>query len=415
MKVAITTDWLNSFGGAERVLVELHRMFPEAPIYTSVYDPSGLPDFMQGWDVRTSFLQKVPFARRRHRWLLPLMPLAFEQFDLREYDLVITTNSACAKGVITRPNAVNVCYCHTPCRYIWDLYHEYTAGRRGRAGMALVAHWLRVWDRLAADRVDHFVANSHEVARRIGKHYRRQADVIHPPVDVERFAPNGLPAEDIYLVVSRLVPYKRVDLAIEACNRLGRRLLVVGEGPERKRLVKMAGPTIEFLGQQDDATLADLYARCRALIFPGLEDFGIVPVEVQAAGRPVVAYGRGGAAETVIDGVTGVLLEEQTVEEVTRGIRSIEARGFDPNACRRNAERFGAHAFRAGLGEILARSTASDLKGAGSTGSGAVARLDGSGKAAAAPAHLFARSEEPGRARVPDATPEMTGTGRRLS
>lgn len=361
MKVAITTDWLNSFGGAERVLVELHSMFPEAPIYTTVYDPSGLPDFMQGWDVRPSFLQKIPFAKRRHQWLLPLMPMAFEQFDLREYDLVITTNSACAKGVITRPDAVNLCYCYTPCRYIWDLYHEYTRGHGARALIAPVAHWLRVWDRLAADRVDHFVAISDEVASRIRKHYRRESEVIYPPVDVERFAPNGKAPEDFYLVVSRLVPYKRVDLAVEACNRLGRRLLVVGDGPERRRLEAIAGPTVEFLGKRGDDELADLYARCRALLFPGHEDFGIVPVEVQAAGRPVVAYGRGGAAETVVHGVTGLLFAEQSVAALVSAMEQSEDRSWDAAACQENARRFDAKEFRR---QIARKLTAFDPTGA---------------------------------------------------
>jgi glycosyltransferase involved in cell wall biosynthesis len=347
MKVAITTDWLNSFGGAERVLVELHGMFPEAPIYTSVYDPSGLPDFMQGWDVRTSFLQRVPFARRRHQWFLPLMPMAFESFDLREYDLVITTNSACAKGVITRPDAVNICYCYTPCRYVWDLYHEYFTRPLVRAVATPFTHWLRVWDRISADRVDRFVAISQEVSRRIATHYRRGSEVIYPPVDVDRFQPNGLGPEDFYLVASRLVGYKRVDLAIAACERLGRRLVIVGDGSERRRLEKRAGPMVEFRGSVTDDELADLYARCRALVFPGYEDFGIVPVEVQAAGRPVIAYGRGGALETVIDGRTGVLFGEQTPDSVARAILRLENLASDPDACRQNAERFDAAEFRA--------------------------------------------------------------------
>ncbi|HEU0077784.1 MAG TPA: glycosyltransferase, partial [Longimicrobiaceae bacterium] len=207
MKVAITADWLNTSGGGERVLVQLHRMFPEAPVYTTVCDRSAIPAEMRDWDIRTSFLQRVPFARRRHQPFLPLMPMAFEQFDMSEYDLVITTNSACAKGVITRPGALNVCYCYTPCRYIWDLYHEYTRGMRLRALFAPVAHWLRVWDRVSADRVDHFVGISHEVASRIRRHYRRDAEVVYPPVDVDRIRPNGLPPEDFYLVVARLGPY----------------------------------------------------------------------------------------------------------------------------------------------------------------------------------------------------------------
>jgi glycosyltransferase involved in cell wall biosynthesis len=353
VKVAITTDWLNSFGGAERVLIQLHTMFPEAPIYTTVYDPAGLPSFMHGWDIRPSFLQRVPLAKRRHQMFLPLMPMAFEQFDLSEYDLVITTNSACAKGVITRPDAVNLCYCYTPCRYIWDLYHQYTSEHRARPLIAPVAHWLRMWDRLAADRVDHFVAISHEVAGRIRKHYRRDAEIIYPPVDTESIVPNGREHEDFYLVVSRLVPYKRVDLAIEACNRLGRRLLIVGDGSERKKLQALAGPTIEFLGRRSDAEIADLYARCRALLFPGLEDFGITPVEAQAAGRPVVAFGRGGVLETVVDGRTGVLFEEQTIEAVTGAVMKLERERFDPQVCRANAERFDSSAFRRRIGEAI--------------------------------------------------------------
>jgi glycosyltransferase involved in cell wall biosynthesis len=347
MKVAITTDWLNSFGGAERVLIQLHALFPDAPIYTTVYDPRGLPPEMQGWDVRTSFLQRVPFARRRHQNFLPLMPLAFEQFDMGDYDLVITTNSACAKGVITRPGAVNLCYCHTPCRYIWDQYHQYTRVHRARALIAPVAHWLRLWDRLSADRVDRFIVNSHEVAARVRRHYRRDSEVIYPPVDVERVVPSGRPPEDFYLVVSRLVPYKRVDLAVQAAHRLGRKLVVVGDGPERKQLERMAGATVRFLGRRSDAEIADLYARCRAFLFPGWEDFGIAPVEAQAAGRPVIAYARGGATETVLDGTTGVLFDEQTVDGLVDAIRRFEAESFDPAVCRRNAERFDSAEFRA--------------------------------------------------------------------
>lgn len=355
MKVALTTDWLNSFGGAERVLIELHRMFPSAPVYTTVHHPAGLPESMQGWDVRTSFLQRIPVARRRHQPFLPLMPLAFEQFDLGEYDLVVTTSSACAKGVLTPTETVNVCYCHTPSRYLWDLYHEYTRGRLSRPLIAPVAHWLRVWDRLSADRVDHFVANSRQTAARIWRHYRRESEVVYPPVDVERIQPNGRAPEDFYLVVCRLVPYKRVDLAVEACTRLGRRLVVVGDGPHRERLEAIAGPSVQFLGALPDEEVAALYARCRAFLFPGWEDFGITPVEAQAAGRPVIAYGRGGALETVVDGVTGTFFAEQTPEAVAEAILASESREHDPDLCRRNAERFDAAGFRARMGEVVER------------------------------------------------------------
>jgi glycosyltransferase involved in cell wall biosynthesis len=346
MRVAITHDWLNQYRGGERALTEIHHLFPSAPVYTSVYDRSRMPAEVQEWDIRTSFLQRVPFARRHHQAFLPLMPLAFEQFDMTAYDLVITSSSSCAKGVVTRPGATNICYCYTPTRYLWDLYHEYTREHRGRALIAPIALWLRMWDRLAADRVDHFIAISHEVAKRIQRHYRRESDVVYPPVDVHRIRPNGLDPEGFYLVVSALVGYKRIDLAIAAANRLKRRLVIVGDGPQRSRLAALAGPTVEFHGRPDDDTVADLYARCSAFLFPGLEDFGIAPVEAQAAGRPVIAYGEGGARETVEDGRTGILFPEQTVESLMDAMVDFESRSFDPATCRANAERFDRSVFR---------------------------------------------------------------------
>jgi glycosyltransferase involved in cell wall biosynthesis len=355
MKVAIVHDWLNQSGGGERVLAELHQLFPAAPIYTSVFRPSGAPAEASEWDVRPSFLQRIPIARRKHQPFLPLMPLAFESFDLSEFDLVISTSSACAKGVITQPGTLHICYCFTPCRYIWDLYHEYTAHLRLRFLIAPVAHWLRVWDRVSSDRVDHFVGISHAVAGRIRRHYRRDAEVIYPPVDLDRVRPNGRPAEDFYLVVSRLVPYKRIDLAVQAATKLGRRLLVVGDGSERKRLERMAGPTVEFLGRRGDDEVADLLARCRGFLFPGLEDFGIAAVEAQAAGRPVLAFDSGGAAEIVQDGSTGILFGEQTVEAVAESMLRLERMNIDPNACRNNAERFETGRFRAEFLEVVER------------------------------------------------------------
>ena len=355
MKVAITADWLNSFGGAERVLLELREIFPEAPIYTTVHDPAGLPPSMHSWDIRTSFLQRIPFARRRHQPFLPLMPLAFEQFDLSEYDLVLTTSSACAKGVITPPGTLNICYCYTPSRYLWDLYHQYTANHPARPLIAPMAHWLRIWDRLSAERVDHFIAISHEVASRIERHYGRDSEVIYPPVDVDRFVPSRRPAEDFYLVVSRLVGYKRIDLAVQAATRLGRRLVVVGEGAERKALERLAGPTVRFVGRRSDDEIADLYSRCRGFLFPGLEDFGIAPVEAQAAGRPVIAFGRGGATETVIDGVTGVHFLEQSVDSLTDAMLRFEKLSLDPTLCRQNAERFHRSEFRRRLARSIER------------------------------------------------------------
>jgi glycosyltransferase involved in cell wall biosynthesis len=345
VKIALTCDWLNQYGGAERVLGELHGMFPDAPIFTAVHDPERLPGHTRSWDIRPSFLQRIPLARKRHQPFLPLMPLAFEQFDLSGYDMVLSTSHACAKGVIVPTDAVHICYCYTPCRYIWDLYHEYTRDRRLRALIAPVAHWLRMWDQLSSQRVDHFVAISHEVAARIRRHYRRNADVIYPPVEVDRFAPNGRAPEDFDLVVSRLVPYKRIDLAIGAANRLRRRLVIVGDGPDRRRLAALAGRTVEFMGMLPDEEVAKLYGRCRAFLFPGFEDFGIAPVEAQAAGRPVIAFGRGGATETVVHGATGVLFEEQTVDALIAAIEAFDAMDFDPALCRRNAERFDRSEF----------------------------------------------------------------------
>ena len=353
-RIALTTEWLTAFGGAERCLVEFQRVFPDAPIYTSVYEPRGLPAEHRGWAVRPSFLQRVPLARRNHRPFFPLMPLAFESFDLSEYDLVLTTSSAAAKGVITPPDVPNLCYCYTPPRYLWDQYHQQTKGLRGKAFIGLAAHWLRVWDRAAADRVDHFLAISETVASRIRRYYRREATVVHPPVDTQRFRPNGLPSEDFLLVVSRLVPYKRVDQAVIAATRLGVPLKVVGVGPEMQRLRALAGRNVTFLGWRDDAEVAELYARCRAFVFPGLDDFGIAPVEAMASGRPVVAYGRGGATETVIDGVTGILYDEQTDAALAGAIEELMSRSFDAAACRAQAERFDSSIFRTRIAGAVA-------------------------------------------------------------
>jgi glycosyltransferase involved in cell wall biosynthesis len=358
VKVAIIYDWLNQFGGGERVLSELHAMYPDAPVFTTVYAPERLPERMRGMDVRTSFLQRVPFARERHRVFFPLMPLAFEQFDLREFDLVLSASSACAKGVLPAPGSLNICYCFSPCRYLWDSYHEYTAGMWARPLIAPVAHWMRMWDQSSSERVDHFIAISHEVSSRIRRHYRRDSEVIYPPVDVELFRPSSRPPEDYYLVVSRLVAYKRIDLAIEAANRLGRRLVVVGDGPERRRLEAIAGPTVEMRGRLTDEEIRDLYARCRAFVFPAFEDFGIAPVEAQAAGRPVIAFGRGGATETVVDGATGVLFEEQAVDAVVEAMLTLERRQIDPLVCRRNAERFDRLEFRRRLHAAIQRQIA---------------------------------------------------------
>lgn len=327
-------------------------MYPDAPIFTSVFDAMQLPARMRDWDVRPTYLQYFPLVTRYSRALLPLMPGAFARLTLDDFDTVITVSSAFSKNVATR--ARNVCYCLTPPRYLWDLRDQYLSSATQRMAAPLVS-WLRTADLRAAGRVDDFTAISETVAERVRRIYQREARVIFPPVDTMRVRPNGLAPEDFYLVVSRLVPYKRVDLAVDACTRAKRRLVVVGTGPEMARLKARAGSTITFSGSLDDSAVAELYARSRAFIFPGFEDFGITPVEAQSAGRPVLAYGAGGAAETVIDGSTGVFFREQTVDALVAAMEQLERTSIDPRTCRANAERFDASVFRDRIKAVVDR------------------------------------------------------------
>lgn len=350
LNVAFVHDWLVTLGGADRVLLALHRVFPRAPVFTSLYTPKQLPEDFRFMDVRTSWLQRVPGALEHHRWLIPLMPLAVRSFDLREYDLVISSSHSCAKAARVREGALHICYCHTPMRYAWDRRGDYlnafSAWARPIASTAL--SFLQGWDVRTAHDVHHFVANSEFVAGRIRAYYQRAATVIHPPVDVSFFTPgndaqpNG---DQFFLLVSRLVPYKRVELAIDAFNRLGRRLVIVGDGPEARRLKAMAGATIQFAGTVSDAALRGYYRRCSALIFPGIEDFGLTPVEAQACGRPVIAYGEGGVLESVRDGVTGLFFRDPTPQSLVEAVREFERRRFDQDEIRRHAETFSSQRF----------------------------------------------------------------------
>ncbi|MBE9069725.1 glycosyltransferase, partial [Leptolyngbya cf. ectocarpi LEGE 11479] len=301
--------------------------------------------------VQTSFIQRLPLAKRVFRQYLPLMPLAVEQFDLSAYDVVISSNHAVAKGVLTAPHQLHVSYVHTPVRYAWDLQHQYLrqAGlEQGVKGAItrLILHYLRLWDSTSANRVDRFVANSQFIAKRIWRAYRRPATVIYPPVDVSRFDWQH-PREEFYLTVSRFVPYKRVDLTVEAFNRLGLPLVVIGDGSDWQRIKAMAGPTIRLLGKQPDAVVTDYMQRCKGFIFPAEEDFGITPVEAQAAGAPVIAFGRGGVAETVIHGKTGVLFTEQTVESLEQAVKSFDMGMYELNRdnLRHQAEQFSIERF----------------------------------------------------------------------
>ena len=342
LKVAIVHDWLVSYAGADRVVDCMHHVFPDAPIYTLVYDKEKMPAWFREYDIRTTWLQKVPFATRLYKKMLPLMPGAFEALDLSEYDLVLSSSSSCSKGVITRPDAVHICYCHTPIRYVWDFYYTYRANANPlvRAVMPGQMHKLRQWDKCAADRVDYFIANSRYIAQRIKKYYRRDSDVIYPCVHINQSP--FVEKEDFYLVVGRFTWYKRMDLAVAACTKLGRRLVVIGTGDEESRLKAMAGPTVEFKGGGlSDEEVRGYYLRAKAFLFPGEEDFGITPVEAQSAGTPVLAFGRGGACETVEDGRTGLLFHAQTVESLAECIEKFEAEGV---AC--SKEEIRAHSLR---------------------------------------------------------------------
>lgn len=356
MKVAIVHYWLLGMRGGEKVVEELCRMFPEADIFTLVCDRERLSPLLQSKRIHTSFLQRVPGARRHHTKLLPLMPFALENFDLQSYDLVISSESGPAKGVITRPDALHVCYCHSPMRYLWDHYHVYRRdlGRIGRAMMTIAAPPLRVWDVTTSARVDAFVANSAHVARRIRRFYKVDAEVIHPPVAVDQFE-HRAGRDDFYLCAGQLVPYKRADLAVRAFSRMGKRLVVIGEGAQASALRKVAGPTIQLLGYQPFDVLRDHLARCRALIFPGEEDFGILPVEAMASGRPVIAFDAGGARETVTSETVGIRFPEQTEESLMEAVARFEAMesSFDPAAIREHAESFSAAIFRRRMHRLI--------------------------------------------------------------
>jgi glycosyltransferase involved in cell wall biosynthesis len=355
-RVALVHDWLTGMRGGERCLEVFCELFPEADLFTLLHVPGSVSPVIERHRIVTSFIDRLPGAAGRYRHYLPLFPAAAERFDLRGYDLVLSSSHCVAKGVRPGPGARHVCYCFTPMRYIWDLYEDYfgRAGLATRAVMRPLAAALRRWDRRSSARVDDFVAISRHIADRIRRCYARHADVIHPPVDVQRFELADEVAGEHYLVVSALVPYKRLDLAVEAANRLRRRLVIVGTGPEERRLRSLAGDTVEFLGWRGDAEIAGLYRRAHALLFPGVEDFGITPLEAMAAGRPVIAFAAGGALETVVGldvpdaPPTGVFFDEQTVESIAAAMLRFEAarERFVPKALRSRAEAFARPRFK---------------------------------------------------------------------
>jgi glycosyltransferase involved in cell wall biosynthesis len=362
-RIAIIHDWLSTYAGSEKVVEQMLHVFPQADLFAIVdFLPDADRHMLQGRPVHTSFIQRLPFARRAFRAYLPLMPLAVEQWDLSRYDIVLSSSHAVAKGVLTRADQLHIAYVHTPLRYAWDLQHEYLrqAGLdRGLRTLLVrpLLHYLRLWDRAAADRADLLVANSQYVARRIEKTYRRPARVLYPPVDIDRFT-LGAERLDYYVAASRLVPYKRIDLIVEAFRAMpDRQLVVIGDGPDYKKIARRATPNIRLLGYQTDASLKQHLQRAKALVFAADEDFGILPVEAQACGTPVIAFGRGGATETVIDGETGLFFAEQTPESIVAAVDRFESQPLacDASAIREHAERFSIARFRRELSRLVTR------------------------------------------------------------
>lgn len=358
-RVALVHDWLNQMGGAENVLEELVAMMPGAPVYTSIYAPDRMPAAYRAWEIRTSFMQHLPGVMTHHQRYLPLYPLAFARFRLSGYDLVLSNKSGFCHGIgLGTPRPLHVCYCLTPTRFLW-LYEQYR--EREQIGGALNAvlqpllAWLRRWDRAAAHNVDHFIAISRAVQERIQRIYGRASVVIHPPVDTTFFTPDpATKVGDYYLIVSRLIPYKRIDLAVEAFRQLPQeKLIVVGEGRDLESLAAAAGPNVTFLGHQQRERIRELLRGCKAFLFPGLEDFGIAPVEAMSVGRPVIAYAGGGALDTVVAGVTGEHFAEQTAQSLAAALAGFDPTAYDPAACQAQAARFSQAAFRTKLTAYL--------------------------------------------------------------
>ncbi|MCC6325895.1 MAG: glycosyltransferase family 4 protein [Candidatus Brocadia sp.] len=371
MRVAIVHDWLTGMRGGEKVLEIFCEIFPDADVFTLIHLRGSVSKIIEERNIQTSFLQKIPLTKRHYRSFLMLFPLAIEGFDMGAYDLVLSSSHCVAKGILTSATAVHVCYCHTPMRYVWDQYQTYFgAGQKGLISKVLmppVAHYLRMWDVTSSERVDYFVANSYHVANRIKKYYKRLAEVIHPPVDCSLYTPQENYKEgNYYLLVSAFAPYKRIDIAIEAFERMGLPLILIGEGQEERRIRKMAKKHVQCIGWQSSESLREYYRGCKALIFPGEEDFGIVPLEAQACGKPVIAFARGGALETVhgvypsprespaaktlidSESPTGVFFTKQTPGSLMEAVRFFEQRTnlFDPRLIRKHAENFDRSIFK---------------------------------------------------------------------
>lgn len=347
-KVAIIHDWLVNYGGAERVVEAFLEIFPDADIYTLVYDEKKMGAIFPKEKVKTTFIQKIPKATKIYTKLLPFMPYAFEELDLSAYDLVISSSSSCAKGVVTGPNTKHIAYIHSPMRYAWDLYHDYKkrSGKITGIFMGLFMKSLRNWDYASSQRVDKLIANSNYVSKRINKFWNRECEVIYPPVDLERLEPNWKEPEDFYVVFSRFVPYKRIDLAIKACKKLNKKLVVIGDGEQKEYLKSIAGEQTIFTGRISDEEVKEYLQKCKAMLFCAEEDFGIVPLEAQACGRPVIAYGKGGALETVVDRETGIFFYEQEVESIVEAIERFETIHLNTEEIYEHALKFSKEGFK---------------------------------------------------------------------
>lgn len=356
MRLALVHDWLNQMGGAEDVLDELMRYYPTSPVYTSIYDRERMPTHWQQYDIRTLLLDNMPGIYESHQRYLPFYPLAWGRLDLSEYDVLLSNKSGFCHGVQAHAETLHICYCLAPTRYVWQFEHyaeRENLSQSIRWAVERVLPWLQRWDRTAADRVDHFIAISTEIQQRILDYYGRESVIIYPPVDVkERFHISQEPG-DYFLSLGRLVPYKRVDLIVEACTRLNLPLKIGGSGRDRERLEALAGETVEFLGFVPDEDLPDLFANCRAFVFPGYEDFGITPVQAQAAGRPVIAFGAGGALDTVVEGETGEFFWEQDVEALMDVLVEFDATAYDPVLIRQHALKFDKAVFRQQMMEYV--------------------------------------------------------------
>ena len=355
MKIALAHDHLNQIGGAERVVRAFHDIWPQAPLYTLVHDKKKIGNFFNSLDIQTSFIQKLPFSLKYLRWYLPLMPAAMESIDLSEYDVILSSASAFGKGIIAPPKAVHICYCHTPTRYLWSDANTYSAevGRGAviKKVLPLVLNRLRIWDQLASARVDYFIANSNFVASRIKRYYNQESAVIYPPVDTKGYP--SIRRRNYYVIVSRLRPYKKVDLAIKAFNRLRMPLLIVGEGEEEGRLKKIAGPYVKFSGALSEEKKKKVLAGARAFIHPQEEDFGIAPVEAMAAGTPVIAFQAGGIEETVQHGISGKFFEEQTWQSLADAVIRFNKETYDNAYIKEYAQKFSKERFQSEIKQFI--------------------------------------------------------------